>query len=147
LSVSKTEEKIGSIFDNRSFLPVFENDIRDAKFEITIVSPYIRKNRTSQMLRLLSEAQVNGVRANIITRPADNYRLTDQPGVIALMNEIRSAGVFIAEKPYIHQKFTVIDKHLIWYGSINLFSYGSAEESVMRFENMEIAEELLNIMD
>jgi superfamily II DNA or RNA helicase len=147
MSESKAEEKTGSIFDSRSFLPVFENDVRNAKIEITIVSPYIRKNRTSQMLRLLSEAQINGVRANVITRPAGNYRLADQPGIIALMNEIRDAGVHIVEKPNIHQKFIVIDRNLIWYGSINLLSYGSAEESVMRFENMEIADELLNMAD
>ena len=125
----------------------FESDIRNAKFEIIIVSPYIRRNRASQMLRLLSEAQINGVRTNVITRPAGKYRLTDQPGVITLMNEIRDAGISIAEKPNIHQKFIVIDKNLIWYGSINLFSFGSAEESIMRFENMEIADELLDIAD
>jgi len=32
---------------------------------------------------------------------------------------------------------------VVWYGSINLLSYGKSEESMMRFENGEIAEELL----
>jgi hypothetical protein len=41
----------------------------------------------------------------------------------------------------------VIDQNIVWYGSINLLSYGSAEESIMRFENMEIAGELLTTVE
>jgi phosphatidylserine/phosphatidylglycerophosphate/cardiolipin synthase-like enzyme len=46
-------------------------------------------------------------------------------------------------KDSIHQKFAVIDYRVVWYGSINFLSYGKREESVMRFENEEIAGELL----
>ncbi len=35
----------------------------------------------------------------------------------------------------------------IWYGSINILSYGNAEESVMRLESSNIATELLKIID
>lgn len=46
-------------------------------------------------------------------------------------------------KERIHQKFAIVDRRIVWYGSINLLSYGRSEESMMRFENREIAEELL----
>jgi len=46
-------------------------------------------------------------------------------------------------QPNIHQKFAVLDQKIVWYGSINLLSYGSAEESMMRLENPNIAFELL----
>jgi len=36
----------------------------------------------------------------------------------------------------------VIDQNIIWFGSVNLLSYGSSEESIMRFESMEVAGEL-----
>jgi hypothetical protein len=41
------------------------------------------------------------------------------------------------------QKFAIIDQRVIWYGSINLLSYGKSEESIMRLENVNIAAELL----
>jgi len=81
----------------------------------------------------------------IVTRPADSYKLTDQPGMIALIQTLSDAGIRIITKPNIHQKFAAIDQNIVWYGSINLMSYGTAEESIMRFENMEIAGELLTI--
>jgi len=34
----------------------------------------------------------------------------------------------------------------VWYGSINLLSYGSAQESLMRLESPNIAQELIKIL-
>ena len=37
----------------------------------------------------------------------------------------------------------VFDQKIVWYGSINLLSFGRSEESIMRLENPGIADELL----
>ena len=42
----------------------------------------------------------------------------------------------------IHQKFTIIDNKITWYGSINFLSFGYSEESIMRLESSSIAYEL-----
>jgi phosphatidylserine/phosphatidylglycerophosphate/cardiolipin synthase-like enzyme len=46
-------------------------------------------------------------------------------------------------KDRIHQKYAIMDQRTVWYGSINLLSYGSSEESIMRIESVDIAGELL----
>jgi hypothetical protein len=56
---------------------------------------------------------------------------------------LQAAGVCLLFKTNIHQKFAVIDRKIVWYGSINLLSYGSAQESIMRLESPNIAQELL----
>jgi hypothetical protein len=43
--------------------------------------------------------------------------------------------------------FAIIDQKTVWYGSINLLSYGSAEESMMRIESNKIAYELLGSLE
>jgi hypothetical protein len=35
-----------------------------------------------------------------------------------------------------------MDQKTLWYGSINLLSYGNAQESIMRIESSNIANEL-----
>jgi len=35
----------------------------------------------------------------------------------------------------------VIDQRIVWYGSVNILSYGSAEESIMRLDSLNIANE------
>jgi superfamily II DNA or RNA helicase len=143
LNESVETEKTGCIFDSHNFISEFERDIQSAKHEIFICSPYLSKTRTAQMMARLSFAQLNGVRITIITRQADSFRLTEQPNMLAIMQLISDSGITVISKPNIHQKFAVIDQNIIWYGSINLLSYGSAEESIVRFENSEIASELL----
>jgi hypothetical protein len=46
-----------------------------------------------------------------------------------------------------NQKFAIIDQKTIWYGSINLLSYGSSEESMMRIESTKIAYELIGSIE
>lgn len=60
-----------------------------------------------------------------------------------LFKEVKNEWVDIKFRSGIHQKFAVIDKIIVWYGSINLLSFGSSEESVMRLESVGIASELL----
>ncbi|KJR48953.1 hypothetical protein UF75_0663 [Desulfosporosinus sp. I2] len=57
------------------------------------------------------------------------------------------AGVSLVFKSNIHQKYAVIDQRIVWYGSINLLSFGSAEESIMRLDSPNIANELVMSMD
>lgn len=50
-------------------------------------------------------------------------------------------GITVVFRPNIHQKFAVMDQKTLWYGSINLLSYGNAQESIMRIESANIANE------
>lgn len=60
---------------------------------------------------------------------------------------LKNAGVSLVFKSNIHQKFAVMDQKVIWYGSINLLSFGSAEESIMRLESVNIANELIKSVE
>jgi phosphatidylserine/phosphatidylglycerophosphate/cardiolipin synthase-like enzyme len=53
----------------------------------------------------------------------------------------------VAFKSNIHQKFAIMDQKVVWYGSINLLSYGSAQESIMRIESSNIANELMKSIE
>ena len=64
-----------------------------------------------------------------------------------MLNSIKSTGADIIFKSNIHQKFAVIDQRIVWYGSINLLSFGSAEESVMRLDSINIANELIGTIE
>ena len=146
MNSGQPDESNNAIFDSRNFLPVLEKDVYAARQEIVIASPYMKKYRTMQMLKILSAALISGARVTVITRPAENYKLADQPGAATLLKTLVDAGVQVITKSGAHQKFAVIDQSIVWYGNINLLGYGSAEESTMRLEQREIAEELLRML-
>ena len=135
------------IFDKDSFLPVFNQDISAAKKEILLVSPFVRKIRTLQMINHLKTALQNKTRIIIITRPKEDYKSKDHPAIQSTLDMLTDSGVNIIFKSNIHQKFAIMDQYIVWYGSINLLSYGNAQESIMRIESYNIANELLKSME
>ncbi|MDO8720892.1 MAG: DEAD/DEAH box helicase family protein [Syntrophales bacterium] len=137
------DEPADIIFDNTTFLPVYKNDLLNAAREILIVSPFITKRRVSQMMPFLGAAQDRKVKAVVVTRPAADFREKDRPALEETLALLIAAGIQVAFKSNIHQKFAVFDQKIVWYGSVNLLSFGRAEESIMRLENPGIADELL----
>ena len=136
------------IFDKDSFLPVFSNDIACAKKEILIVSPFVRKRRAVQMMERLKIALAKGIRAIAVTRPADACKTEDRFALERVLEMLKDNGITVVFRPDIHQKFAVMDQKTVWYGSINLLSYGtSAQESIMRIESPTIANELIKTVE
>jgi hypothetical protein len=140
-------DSIELIFDKSSFLPVFSNDIAAAKREALIVSPFVTRRRALRMLPLLEAAVKNGVRTIIVTRPPEDFKEKDGAALRETLKTLGSSGVRVAFRSKIHQKFAVIDQKIVWYGSINLLSYGDSEESLMRLESPNIANELIKVAE
>jgi len=138
---------IDVIFDKSNFLPVYGNDILAAEREILIVSPFVTKRRTLQMMQQLEIALRNKVRVIVVTRPTGDFREKAPTALQETLDMLQNAGVSVVFRSNIHQKFALIDQKVVWYGSINLLSFGSAEESIMRLESPNIAGELLKSME
>jgi phosphatidylserine/phosphatidylglycerophosphate/cardiolipin synthase-like enzyme len=79
----------------------------------------------------------------VVTKPPESYAEKDRLKIAECIELLTKNGVSVRTKDRIHQKFAVVDQRIVWYGSINLLSYGASEESIMRIEDVNIAGELL----
>lgn len=142
----KTNEPItpNLIYDGKSFYPVFADDVIHATKEILIVSPFMRKNRLTQTIKLLSQVILNGVSVTVVTRPPEDFKEKERDIVIQNTELLLDHGIQVKYKSEFHQKFTVIDQKVAWYGSVNFLSYGTHEESIMRFESYDLAGQLID---
>jgi hypothetical protein len=86
----------------------------------------------------------NKVKIIVVTRPATDYK--DKQSIAETLDLLQVAGITVIHKSNIHQKFAVFDQKIVWYGSINLLSFGRAEESIMRLESLNIANELIRVI-
>jgi superfamily II DNA or RNA helicase len=143
LAAHSQPDKINMIYDTNSFVPVMKNDFLEAKKEILIVSPFIRKKRIDTILEWMKEALEAKTSITVVTRPVESYK---EPERMKEWIEYLQKFVNVIQKTNIHQKFIIIDNHIVWYGSLNLMSYGSAEESIMRLESRELAVELTGLV-
>lgn len=132
------------IYDGKSFYEGYCNDLQSARSEILIVSPFMRENRIVGVLKQLSTAIENGVCVTVVTRPPEDFKEKDRENVITCSELLQKQGVTVKYRSDFHQKFTVVDQSVVWYGSVNFLSFGTHEESIMRFENNDIAGQLMD---
>ena len=134
------------IFDEQSFFPVYLSDIENASKHVMIVSPFVTKKRVIQMMGYFENILKKQVKITIVTRPVNDFTETQKRTLEKIFSLLTDAGVNIVFKSKIHQKFAVIDGKIIWYGSINLLSFGYAKESIMRLKSGNISYELTKDM-
>ena len=86
---------------------------------------------------------LNGASVTVVTRPPEDYR-SEKERDTAKSNAdyLRKYGVNIMYRSGVHQKYAIIDQHVVWYGSVNFLSFGANDESVMRLDSIEIAGQL-----
>ena len=132
------------IFDKNNFFPVYLRDIENASTSVTIVSPFVSQKRMLQMMAYFQTILRKQVRVTIMTRHAEDFSAGKKEVLQDVFAMAEAAGIKLIQKSNIHQKFAVIDDYITWYGSINLLSFGSSEESIMRLQSSSIAYELLS---
>ena len=92
----------------------------------------------------MTPAIETSVRVTVVTRPPEDFKENERDAVIICTELLQKSGITVKYKSNFHQKFTVIDKSVVWYGSVNFLSLGTHEESIMRFENADIAGQLMD---
>jgi phosphatidylserine/phosphatidylglycerophosphate/cardiolipin synthase-like enzyme len=87
------------------------------------------------------------VKVIVVTRPVEEFTGKDPAVLQGALDLLQGAGVSVVFRPNIHQKFALIDQRVVWYGSINLLSFGNAEESIMRLDSPNVASELMKSVE
>ena len=101
--------------------------------------------KVRQLIHMVSKKQTQGVKISVITIPPDEYPDNRIEPTKKLIDEFRAAGIFVKEVSGIHEYFAVIDKEIVWYGSMNMLSREKEDDNLMRVGSKEIADELLEI--
>ena len=120
------------IYDRDTFQERFLFDLRHAKHSIVIVSPYVQVRRVRWLEDTLKHATGKSVEVSIFTRPIDSFVGSASYAAQAACDALKDLGAAVHYRESIHQKHAVIDESIVWYGSINLLSFGASQESIMR---------------
>lgn len=141
---SYNDEKTDIIFDCKSYISAFSKDISQLSNKALIICPFIKRAKVIELLKLIGEPLADKAEITIITRPPEEYKLTEQSVTAELIKLLEESGVKIITKSNTYQKYAVIDQKIVWYGNISFLSFGNLEESTIRFENPDIAGELID---
>ena len=62
------------------------------------------------------------------------------------VDKMRQRGIDVVLKLDLTLCCSIIDKQQVWYGSINILGYHTADDNAMRFCDTEIADNLLDML-
>ena len=131
VSVSKPE----LIYDGKTFSEPFRQDLFAAKHSILISCQKIKYKYAPQLLYSLCDLITNGIEITVCVKEQGFSE-----------NELGKYGIEVQCDENLSVQCAIIDKSLVWYGSINFFWYNKEGCNVIRIVDASIANELLDII-
>lgn len=134
-----------AIYDMESYAEIYWRDIEEAISDVIISSPRLNNQKVNHLIALLGKRQELGVKVTIVTWHPDAYKYGRDDVRMELMERLRKAGFEIQLVEETCEHYAVIDRNIVWYGSMNLLSKEDAEDNLMRVCSKDIAAELLEM--
>lgn len=141
------ESENSQLFSQIDFYPNFIKDLFNAKQEVVIDSPYITRERVSFFIPIFKHLISKEIRIFILTRQPKEH---DAPMKYHAEDEIKkfeSMGITVL--PFIgniHRKLAIIDRSILWEGSLNILSQRASHEIMRRFEGQETANQVMTFL-
>lgn len=123
------------IFNGSTFYRPYTSDLAKAKRSIVISSPKLYRTEQNPLVTLLKELAQQGIEI-LITTAAENEQTIF----------IQSKGLSVKVKPKLSLYTTIIDKEVVWYGSINTLGYASKDDNMIKVTDIYLANELIKMI-
>lgn len=132
--------------DENSFYHQFTRDLLEAKEEVIIESPYITIPRMRSLKSVFELLIKKDVAIYIITRSPEEHteHMSEHSEAGIRYFEALGAQVLLCKSH--HRKLAMIDRRVVWKGSLNILSQGNSREFMEREENKEKAEALFKFL-
>ena len=123
------------IFNGSTFYRPYTSDLIKAKHSIVISSPELYRTEQNPLVTLLKELAQQGIEI-LITTATENEQTAF----------IQSKGLSVKVKPKLSLYTTIIDKEVVWYGSINTLGYASKDDNMIKVTDIYLANELIEMI-
>ena len=135
------------LFDETTFYNQFISDLKRCQSEVIIESPFITSKRINTYWPIFRKLYDRGVRIYIITRdPKEhNQRYEIQSEVEIRKLEVLGIQVFLCKGNH-HRKLAIIDREILWEGSLNILSQIHSREFMHRLEGHGFANDVFKFL-
>ena len=135
------------LFDETTFYPKFATDLFNAESEVVIESPFITNDRTIKLCPVFEELIKKGVKIYVITRDPKKHlqHMRHQAEEVIEYFERTGVQVLVTSNNH-HRKLAIIDRDILWEGSLNILSQTNSREVMRRIEGDEHAKEMFNFL-
>lgn len=135
------------LYDETSFYPAFIHDLKRCKKEVIIESPFITHTRVQFLRPIFEDLISRGVKVYIITRHPEEHEECLAVQAAGEIAELEMIGVHVLLwKGNHHRKLAVIDRQILWEGSLNILSHTNSCEIMRRIPDKKAAIEMFEFL-
>src|SRR3989338_3520870 len=135
------------LHDEKTFYQKFMQDLEYCQREVVIESPYITTERMRTFDRLFEKLIKKGVKIYIITRNPNEHELgmeIQSEDAISWCEQV-GVQVFLIAGNH-HRKLALLDRKVLWEGSLNILSQNKSREIMRRIESPELTMQMLSFL-
>ena len=134
------------LYDQNIFDDQFMRDLRKARKSVIIESPFLRTARVEKFIPIFHRLKKRGVAILLNTKPLEEHDEIYKLQVQKSLSLLQSAGVDVLFTVKHHRKLAIIDRQVIYEGSLNILSYHDSCEIMRRTVSASEAETLIKFV-
>src|SRR5665648_244703 len=134
------------IYDDVNYFEHVIQDISGAEKNILISSPFLHKKKIDEIKEILIEKYRIGTRIVLCIKAIEEYADKHRRYITEFINDLEGQGIQVIQLPKNHYKFMIIDNKIVWYGGIDVLGGSYDENSLIRIEDEELANELIGVI-
>lgn len=134
------------LLNQDNFYNAFIKDMARARYEVIIESPFISLKRLGYLLPTLRKLAQRGVRIIINTKPIGEQEVDYAWQVEECMAELEEIGAEVLITGGHHRKLAIIDRQILYEGSLNILSQNDSCEVMRRIHSEQLATQMINFI-
>lgn len=136
-----------SLYDEKTFYQTFLRDLDRCKNEVIIESPFITSERMGTFDRIFQKLLQKGIKIYIFTRDPQEHDEFIEPQSEEAIRWCENVGiqVLLCTGNH-HRKLAILDRKLLWEGSLNILSQRYSREIMRRIDDKPMALETFNFL-
>ena len=136
-----------SLYDENTFYKQFKKDLLRSKSEVVIESPFITTARMNKLTPVFKKLVNRRVKVYVITRDPKEHKppYVEQSELEIQHFERIGVQVLVCLGNH-HRKLAIIDRKILWEGSLNILSHTKSREIMRRIDDRVSTEEMFSFL-
>jgi phosphatidylserine/phosphatidylglycerophosphate/cardiolipin synthase-like enzyme len=135
------------LYDEKTFYQAFLRDLEGCKSEVIIESPYITSKRAEMLIPVFESLVAKGVKIYVMTRDPKEHEENMEYQSEEAISQFERIGVQVLLCiGNHHRKLAILDRKILWEGSLNILSQNKSREIMRRIESEKLTLEMFNFL-
>lgn len=132
------------LYNQNTFYNGFIKDLNNCHENLIIESPFITSKRMRILLPILAKLRRRGIEIIVNTRDPAEHNGDYQDQALEAIHELQALDITVLYTAGHHRKLAIIDKRIVWEGSLNILSFNDSCEIMRRIVSIVAAKQLLS---